>query len=623
MNREQKAVSIRIALSSALTLSVFLAVRFCPITIWWVILLLYFVPYALIGYDIICDALKNIFHGHVFDENFLMTLATVGAFAIANYPEAVMVMLFYQTGELIQSIAVGKSRKSIASLMNIRPDRAVVIRDGNEIELSPEEVDVGETIIVRAGEKIALDGVITKGFTSVDTSALTGESFPRDKGIGDSVVSGSVNLSGLIEIRTSSTYGESTVSKILDLVENSSQKKSRSENFITKFAKYYTPAVVISAVLLALLPPLFIAISDSAVWTEWIKRALVFLVVSCPCALVISVPLSFFGGIGGASRRGILIKGANYLEMLAKVDTVVFDKTGTLTEGSFKVTAVHPKEMSEAELLDIAALAESYSTHPIAESIALAAAHGGHLDLLRVSDIEEAAGYGVSAAVDGKVVYVGNDKLMKKIHADYHQCHLEGTIVHVAYENEYLGHIVISDVLKSDSEEALLRLKKLGVKKTVLLTGDTSKAADSVCKNLPLDEIHAELLPSMKVEEVEKMLSEKKRVAFVGDGINDAPVLMRADIGIAMGAMGSDAAIEAADVVLMDDKPSKVAEAVYISRKTMRLVYENIIFALAVKFVVLALGAFGIADMWLAVFADVGVTVLAVLNAMRALKVNK
>lgn len=623
MTHKQKTITARIICAALITVAAYCAVRFAPVDIWWAQLLIYFVPYAVVGYDVVRSAAKNIVHGQVLDEKFLMTLATVGAFATGEYPEAVMVMLFYQLGELFQSVAVGKSRRSIAALMNIRPDTAVVIRDGKEIEVSPEDVAVGEIIIVKAGEKIPLDGVVVSGYTLVDTSALTGESLPQDKQTGDNVVSGSVNLNGVIEIKTVSEFGESTVSKILELVENSSEKKAKSENFITKFAKYYTPAVVACALLLAVLPPLIIGAGSWGVWSEWLKRSMIFLVVSCPCALVISVPLSFFGGIGGASKRGILIKGSNFLERLSKVDTVAFDKTGTITKGCFKVTAVHPKDMTEAELLDIAALAESHSSHPIAASIALEAAHRGHIDKSRIDSITELAGQGIKAVIDGKTVYVGNDKLMEKIGVDWHPCHLVGTTVHIAYENEYLGHIVISDELKDGAEDAVVSLRRMGIKKTVMLTGDTPAATKGICGDLPIDEIHAGLLPENKVAEVEKLLNAKSTVAFVGDGINDAPVLTRADLGIAMGGIGSDAAIEAADIVIMDDKLSKLTEAVVISRKTMRLVYENIVFALAVKFIVLILGATGFANMWLAVFADVGVTVLAILNAMRALKTAK
>lgn len=622
MTRKQKKSLIKIIASAIVTLGVYFTIRFLPIQQTWLQLIIYLIPYALIGADVVGSAIKNIFNRQFLDEKFLMTLATVGAFATGEFPEAVMVMLFYQLGELFQGIAVGKSRKSIASLMNIRPDTATVLRNGEEIEVSPEEVLAGETIVIKAGDRIPLDGIILSGTTSVDASALTGESLPQDKAVGDSVVSGSVNLNGLITVKTTSVFGESTVSRILELVENSSEKKSKSENFITKFAKYYTPIVVACALLLAVIPPMFIGISSWKVWSEWLNRAMVFLVVSCPCALIISVPLSFFGGIGGASKMGILIKGSNYLEILSKVDSVVFDKTGTLTKGCFKVTAIHPQEMTKAELLDIAALAESYSSHPIAAAIALANAHNGHIDKSRIGKIDEIAGLGIEAVIDGKPVYVGNDKLMEKINAPWHSCHLTGTTVHIASDEEYFGHIIISDELKPEAKLALDGLKNEGISKTVLLTGDTLSATQSVCGNLNIDEIHTDLLPAQKVEEVEKLLDDKAKLAFVGDGINDAPVLSRADIGIAMGAMGSDAAIEAADVVLMDDSLSKLVTAIKISKKTMRLVYENIGFALAVKFAVLIMGAVGFANMWLAVFADVGVTVIAVLNAMRALKTN-
>lgn len=578
---------------------------------------LYLLPYLTVGWDILWSAVRNIAHGQVFDENFLMSLATVGAFALGDYVEAAAVMLFYQVGELFQSIAVGKSRKSIAALMDIRPDSAAVLRNGEELKVSPEEVKKGETVIVRAGEKIPLDGIVLEGETSVNTAALTGESLPRDISAGDRVVSGSVNLNGVITVKTESVYRDSTVAKILNLVENSSSKKAKTENFITRFARYYTPLVVAAAVILAVLPPL-IAGGD---WTNWLQRALIFLVVSCPCALVISVPLSFFGGIGGASKRGILIKGANYTEVLAKVGTVVFDKTGTLTKGVFKVTAVHPESMSEAELLDVAAAAESYSNHPIAESVI--AAHKGHIDRARIGRVTEHAGMGVEAVIDGRDIFAGNGKLMELAGANWHDCHIAGTVIHISEGKNYLGHIVISDELKPDSKTAVAELKALGITKTVMLTGDRKEIGEAVGKELGLDEFCAELLPDGKVNAVEKLLNQKTPLAFVGDGINDAPVLARADIGIAMGGMGSDAAIEAADVVLMDDKPSKLPEAVKIARKTMSIVWENIIFALAVKAVVLVLGAAGIAGMWLAIFADVGVTVIAVLNAMRAMKTEK
>ena len=616
MTKRQKSDLIRIAaalITAAVTYAVTAAVKGIP---WWGELILYVSAYLVVGADVLFGAVRNILHGQVFDERFLMTLATVGAFVIGEYPEAVAVMLFYQVGELFQSMAVGKSRKSIAALMDIRPDSATVLRGGEEITVFPDEVEKGETIIVKPGEKIPLDGIILKGSTAVNTAALTGESLPCDKFEGDTVLSGSVNISGVIEVETSGVFAESTVSKILALVENSAEKKAKSENFITKFAKYYTPAVVIGAVLLALIPSLI-----TGNWAEWVKRALVFLVVSCPCALVISVPLSFFGGIGGASKRGILVKGANYLEALAKPGSVIFDKTGTLTEGKFEVTAVHPEQMSESELLDIAALAESYSSHPIAESIIRA--HGGDIDKARISEVRERAGYGVEGVLGGRKIYVGNALLMKEANAEYRDCHISGTIIHIAYENEYLGHIVVSDIIKPDAAEAISELKKLGAAKTVILTGDGKKAAEEVGIKVGADEVKSGLLPEQKVEEAEKIIEEKGTTVYVGDGINDAPVLTRADVGIAMGAIGSDAAIEAADIVIMDDKPSKVAEAVKISRRTMRIVYENIFFALGVKAIVLILGAAGIAGMWLAVFADVGVAVIAVLNAMRAMKPAK
>lgn len=578
---------------------------------------LYLLPYLIIGWDVLWRALRNIAHGQVFDENFLMSLATVGAFALGDYVEAAAVMLFYQIGELLQSIAVGKSRKSIAALMDIRPDSATVLRNGAEITVSPEEVKKGETVIVKAGEKIPLDGIVLEGETSVNTAALTGESLPHDISAGDRVVSGTVNLSGVITVRTESVYSESTVAKILDLVENSAAKKAKTENFITHFARYYTPCVVAAAVLLAVLPPLI----SGGGWANWLQRALIFLVVSCPCALVISVPLSFFGGIGGASKHGILIKGANYTEVLAKVNTVVFDKTGTLTKGIFKVTAVHPENMSEAELLDVAAAAESYSNHPIAESII--AAHKGHIDRARIGKVTEHAGMGIEAEIDGRDIFAGNGRLMELAGASWHDCHITGTVIHISEGENYLGHIVISDEIKPDSKTAITALKSLGITKTVMLTGDRKEIGEAVGKELGLDEVQAGLLPDGKVSAVEKLLNKKTLLAFAGDGINDAPVLARADIGIAMGGMGSDAAIEAADVVLMDDKPSKLPEAIKIARKTMSIVWQNIIFALAVKAIVLVLGALGFAGMWLAIFADVGVTVIAVFNAMRAMKTDK
>ena len=548
---------------------------------------------------------------------FLMAIATLGAIATGEYPEATAVMLFYQIGELFQSIAVGRSRKSIANLMDIRPDSAVVIRDGQEIEVSPDAVEIGETIVIKPGEKIALDGEVIEGTTTINTAALTGESMPVDSAVGDKVISGSVNLTGVIKVKTTSKFSESTVSKILELVENSSEKKAKVEGFITRFARWYTPCVVIGALLLAVIPPMFIDIGNGAEWVKWIKRALVFLVVSCPCALVVSVPLSFFGGIGGASKEGILIKGANYLEALSKAQIIVFDKTGTLTKGKFIVDDVHPSKVSVDELLDIAAAAESYSSHPVAESIINA--HKGHIDKARLGQIEEIAGKGVKAEVDGNIYYVGNGSLMESIGADWHECHMTGTIIHISRESEYLGHIVINDEIKPDSKAALKDLKTLGISRTIMLTGDKKAVADHVASEVGVDEVHAELLPAQKVEHVESILSEGKTTAFVGDGINDAPVLVRSDIGIAMGALGSDAAIESADVVLMDDKPSKIATAVKISRKTMRIVWENIIFALGVKGIILILGALGIANMWLAVFGDVGVLIIAILNAMRCM----
>lgn len=615
MSGKQKKTLIRIILSAVLLAAAWtLSLCIEPLDNVWK-LLMFIVPYAVIGYDVLWSAARNIAHGQIFDEQFLMAIATIGALCIAEYPEAVTVMLFYQVGELFQNIAVGKSRKSIAALMDIRPDYAVVIRNGEEVTVSPEEVAVNEIIVVKPGEKIPLDGEIIEGATSVNTSALTGESLPCDKGVSDNVISGSINISGVIKVRAMSEFGQSTVSKILELVENSSEKKAKTENFITRFAKYYTPCVVIGALLLAVIPPLF-----AGGWWEWINRGLVFLVVSCPCALVISVPLSFFSGIGSASRDGILIKGANYLETLSKVRTVVFDKTGTLTMGNFKVTAIHPNRISEAELLDITAAAESYSNHPIAESIMRA--HNGHIDKARIGKVEEIAGKGVKALIDGKTVYVGNDKLMDFIGIEWKECHHIGTTVHIACENEYIGHIVISDEIKADAGEAISRLKSLGVAKTVMLTGDIEKVGKDIGTKLAIDEIHTQLLPDGKVEIVERLLEEKNVLAFVGDGINDAPVLSRADIGIAMGALGSDAAIEAADIVLMDDKPSKIARAVEVSRKTMRIVKENIVLALVIKAAVLILGACGFADMWIAVFADVGVMIAAVINAMRALSHN-
>ena len=608
MTRRQKKTLYRILAAALLTL----VAALLPAEGQWKSLA-FVVPYLVIGWDVLWSALRNIAHGQVFDEKFLMAIATLGAFAIGEYPEAAAVMLFYQIGEFFQSVAVGRSRKSIAALMDIRPDYANVLRDGEEQQVDPEEVAVGETILVKPGEKIPLDGIVLEGSSSVNTAALTGESLPVDKTVGEQVVSGSINLTGLLKIRTESAYAESTVARILELVENSAEKKSRIENFITRFARWYTPLVVVSALLLALIPPLFF----HGVWSDWIQRALIFLVVSCPCALVVSVPLSFFGGLGGASRDGILIKGANYMEMLDKVDTMVFDKTGTLTQGRFAVDAIHPAEISEEELLDIAAAAESYSSHPVAESVVKA--HEGDIDRSRIGEVKELAGMGIQAQVDGRSFYVGNGKLMDQVGAAWHECHLPGTVIHIAEDSRYMGHIVISDQLKPDAAEAIRKLKARGVTETVMLTGDTEKVAKAVAEQLGVDRVYAGLLPAQKVEQVEKLLAEGRRVAFVGDGINDAPVLSRADVGIAMGAMGSDAAIESADIVLMDDKPSRLPLAVKLSRRTMRIVNENIVFALAVKAVILLLGALGIANMWFAVFGDVGVLILAVLNAMRCL----
>ncbi len=580
----------------------------------WLRLLAFLIPYGIIGYDVLWNAARNIINGQVFDENFLMAIATVGAFFVGEYPEGVAVMLFYQIGELFQSIAVGKSRRSIAALMDICPDTATVLREGEEQTLSPQEVAVDEIIVVRPGEKIPLDGILLEGSTMVDTSALTGESLPQEKVQGDAVISGSVNLSGVIQVKVTKPYGESTVSKILELVENSAVKKAKAEQFITRFARWYTPCVVVGALLLAVVPPLFVGN-----WREWIHRALIFLVVSCPCALVISVPLSFFGGIGGASRKGILVKGANYLETLAKVDTVVFDKTGTLTKGSFSVAEICPEGISSQELLTLAAYGESYSNHPIAQSVLKA--YGKDVDHRRITETEELSGKGIRAVINGKTVWVGNDKLMETAGVSLPDHSHFGSIVHVAVEKNYAGHLVIADELKDDAQKALSQLKAAGIRRTVMLTGDAEAVAAAVAKELEIDEYRAQLLPHQKVEAVERLLEEKQgALAFAGDGINDAPVLTRADVGIAMGALGSDAAIEAADVVLMDDQPAKIAEAIGIARKTMAIVRRNIIFALSVKGLVLLLGALGIAGMWSAVFADVGVMVIAILNAMRTLK---
>ena len=615
MSKKQKRMLFRVLASAVL-----FAVALLLPTEGWLRLFTFLIPYAVIAWDVLWRAVRNIAHGQVFDENFLMSLATVGALATGEYPEAVFVMLFYQVGELFQSYAVDQSRKSITSLMDIRPDYANIEVDGQLRQVDPEDVAVGDTIVIKAGERIPLDGVGLEGTSNVDTAALTGESLPREAQPGDDVISGCVNLSGLLRVRVTKAFEESTVAKILDLVENSSSKKAKAENFITKFARYYTPAVVLAAVALALLPPLFTSIQ----WVDSIQRALNFLVVSCPCALVISVPLSFFGGIGGASKNGILVKGGNYLEVLAKTELVVFDKTGTLTRGVFNVTAIHPDHCGEAQLLELAALAESYSDHPISRS--LKEAYGKELDASRVSNVEELSGRGVRATVDGRQICAGNDKLMEDIGVSWHPCHRVGTTVHVASDGVYLGHIVISDEVKPDAKEAITALKACGVRRTVMLTGDAKAVGESVAQELGLDEVHTQLLPADKVTRVEALLGEvspKGALAFVGDGINDAPVLSRADIGIAMGGLGSDAAIEAADIVLMDDKPSKLADAIRIARRTLAIVRQNIVFALAVKFLVLALSAAGVANMWEAVFADVGVSVIAILNAMRALKTVK
>lgn len=620
MTRKQKKVLIRIIISAVLLM----ILHFVPVT-GWVSLLLYLLPYLVIGYDILRKAFLGILHGEVFDENFLMAVATVGAIGLGEYSEGVAVMLFYQIGELFQSYAVGKSRNNITALMDIRPDYANIEKDGEIEQVDPEKVAVGDVILVRPGEKIPLDGVVVSGNSTINTSALTGESIPKDAQIGDEVISGCVNLTGLLKIQTTKEFGESTVSKILDLVENSSMKKARSENFISKFAKVYTPAVCYSAALLAIVPPLvrMLFLQQDPSWGTWIFRALTFLVISCPCALVISIPLSFFGGIGAASKCGILVKGSNYLEALSEAGIVVFDKTGTLTEGTFRVKKVYlskANKYTEHDLLEIAALAESYSSHPI--SLSLKEAYQGDLDQDRVTDIEETGGHGITALIDGKKVAVGNAKLMKKLGIVFEECSEPGTIVYVAIEQEYQGCILIADVIKANSRDAVAALKKTGIRKTVMLTGDSRAVADAVGAELKLDEIHSELLPADKVSCVEELLkekNEKEKLIFVGDGINDAPVLTRADIGIAMGALGSDAAIEAADIVLMDDDPKKMALAIKISRKCIRIVYQNIAFALAVKALCLILGALGIANMWIAIFADVGVMVIAVLNATRTL----
>lgn len=626
MNKKQKKMLIRIIITTVMVI----ALNWIPAT-GILQLALYLAAYLIIGYDILRKAGRGILNRRVFDENFLMAVATVGAFALAiysksgDYNEAIAVMLFYQIGELFQSYAVGKSRRNISALMDIRPDYANVERDGKLEKVDPDEVEIDSIIVVQPGEKVPLDGIVTEGSSSLNTSALTGESLPRDVKQGDEIISGCINLNGVLKIRTTKEFGESTVSKILELVENSSSRKSKSENFISKFAKVYTPAVCYSALALAILPPLvqMLFLGQTAQWGVWIYRALTFLVISCPCALVISIPLSFFAGIGGASKEGVLIKGSNYMETLSQAKYVVFDKTGTLTQGVFEVSGVHHNEMEEKKLLEYAALAECASSHPISKS--LQRAYGKEIDRNRVSDIQEISGHGIIAKVDGREVVAGNSKLMKKLNVEYQDCHKVGTIIHVAIDGKYEGHIVISDLVKEHSKEAIARLKKAGVKKTIMLTGDAKTVAEQVAQSLGIDEVYAELLPGDKVTKVEELLSaksEKEKLAFVGDGINDAPVLTRADIGIAMGAMGSDAAIEAADVVLMDDDPLKISKAIGISRKCLGIVYQNIVFALVIKFGCLALGAVGVANMWFAIFADVGVMIIAVLNAIRALRVQ-
>lgn len=613
MSKKQKKGFVRIGAGAVLLVAAYLL----PVE-GWASLVAFLVPYAVVGWDVLWKAVRNILHGQVFDENFLMALATIGAFATGEYSEGVAVMLFYQVGEWFQRYAVGRSRRSIAALMDIRPDHANLVGpDGTARQVDPDEVQVGDVILVKPGERVPLDGTVLEGNSMLDTAALTGESVPRRTAEGDTVISGCINGSGLLRVRVEKPYGESTVAKILDLVENAGEKKAKAENFITKFARWYTPAVVIAALALAVLPPMVLG----GGWADWVRRALIFLVISCPCALVISVPLSFFGGIGGASKRGILVKGGAYMEVLANARTVVFDKTGTLTKGVFSVTAVHPHEIDKTHLVELAALAESYSTHPIA--VSLRAAYGKTPDAARVAGYEELSGRGVRARVDGRTVCVGNGRLMDEAGAQWHECHLTGTVAHVAVDGSYAGHIVISDEVKPDAAAAIAALKEAGVKKTVMLTGDAREVGEAVAKQLGIDEAYTQLLPADKVEHMERLLARQPKgeaLAFVGDGVNDAPVLARADVGIAMGGIGSDAAIEAADVVLMDDKPSKLAEAVRISRRTLRIVHQNIAFALVVKALVLALGALGMATMWEAVFADVGVMVLAILNAMRALK---
>lgn len=622
MNKKQKKVFTRIIVAAVLMV----VLSLLPID-GWLKFVLFMIPYLVIGHDILLKAWKGILNRQVFDENFLMAVATIGAILLGDYKEGVAVMLFYQIGELFQSYAVGKSRRNISELMDIRPDYANIEKeDGTLEQVDPDEVEIGSVIVVQPGEKVPIDGVIEEGRTSLNTSALTGESLPREAGVGDEVISGCINMSGVLKIRTTKEFGESTVSKILDMVENASSKKSRSENFISKFAKYYTPAVCYGALALAILPPLvrLLFLGMTPEWGDWVMRALTFLVISCPCALVISIPLSFFAGIGGASNAGVLVKGSNYLETLSETKYVVFDKTGTMTQGVFEVSGVHHSSMDTEKLLEYAALAECHSSHPISKS--LKKAYGKPLDPGRVTEVEEISGNGVTAKVDGVRVAAGNSKLMEKLGVDCMECHSVGTVVHMAVDGKYAGHILISDQIKPHAKEAIAALKKCGVKKTIMLTGDRREAARQVAEELGIDEVHSELLPGDKVAQVEKLLDEKgekEKLAFVGDGINDAPVLSRADIGIAMGALGSDAAIEAADIVLMDDDPLKISKAIRISRKCLRIVYENIYFAIGVKVICLILGALGIANMWAAIFADVGVMIIAVLNAIRALNVKK
>lgn len=622
MNKKQKKVFIRIIVAAVLMV----VLSLLPID-GWLKFVLFMIPYLVIGHDILLKAWKGILNRQVFDENFLMAVATIGAILLGDYKEGVAVMLFYQIGELFQSYAVGKSRRNISELMDIRPDYANIEKEDGALEqVDPDEVEIGSVIVVQPGEKVPIDGVIEEGRTSLNTSALTGESLPREAGVGDEVISGCINMSGVLKIRTTKEFGESTVSKILDMVENASSKKSKSENFISKFAKYYTPAVCYGALALAILPPLvrLLFLGMTPEWGDWVMRALTFLVISCPCALVISIPLSFFAGIGGASNAGVLVKGSNYLETLSETKYVVFDKTGTMTQGVFEVSGVHHSSMDTEKLLEYAALAECHSSHPISKS--LKKAYGKPLDPSRVTEVEEISGNGVTAKVDGVRVAAGNSKLMEKLGVDCMECHSVGTVVHMAVDGKYAGHILISDQIKPHAKEAIAALKKCGVKKTIMLTGDRREAARQVAEELGIDEVHSELLPGDKVAQVEKLLDEKgekEKLAFVGDGINDAPVLSRADIGIAMGALGSDAAIEAADIVLMDDDPLKISKAIRISRKCLRIVYENIYFAIGVKVVCLILGALGIANMWAAIFADVGVMIIAVLNAIRALNVKK